>query len=333
MASFSPSSSLYPCVFLHSSRTVNTCYIRCRWLTRFIAYGDSIHTRRKTWLHLPGVTLLRLSSLFQPLRSHYRYADHSVSTQDACLRSLLCSPSENRGSHEQLCFRLISVTLSLSLSPLLGLCPFPAVCYHARCVSLLISCVIRVRTEAAFNSCAFISLSPFCHSSLFPLFLSPSPDLGDPTPAALIPKHPLTQTPPLHLSCLTQTRLALSQPLPIYLYHSMATNVTYPPLGDALPYAWAASLPATISEFRPYDASTWTPQQTTMWAAVVLLGLELLSWLIMQLAPFFSVLPLVGTHLDRFSKLDWCAIYRSRGSCSENSQVLAVRSRVLALCL
>jgi hypothetical protein len=87
----------------------------------------------------------------------------------------------------------------------------------------------------------------------------------------------------------------------------MATNVTSPPLGDALPYEWAGALPAIISEFRPYDASTWTPQQTAMWAAVVLLGLELLSWLIMQLAPFFSVLPLVGTHLDRFSKLDWYA--------------------------
>ena len=86
----------------------------------------------------------------------------------------------------------------------------------------------------------------------------------------------------------------------------MAANVSYPPLSEALPEAWAASLPPVLAAFRPYDASTWTLQQAALWSGAVLLGLELLSWLIMRLAPFFAVLPLVGTHYDKFTNLDLC---------------------------
>lgn len=89
---------------------------------------------------------------------------------------------------------------------------------------------------------------------------------------------------------------------------SVDTAVGVGTLGDVLPEGLAAQLPAFLSAFQPYDASTWSWPQAVLWTAVILLGLELLAWAMMRLAPFFSVLPVRAKHYDVFTPLDWAFV-------------------------
>mmetsp|Transcript_2150 Transcript_2150/g.5024 ORF Transcript_2150/g.5024 Transcript_2150/m.5024 type:complete len:258 (-) Transcript_2150:115-888(-) len=70
----------------------------------------------------------------------------------------------------------------------------------------------------------------------------------------------------------------------------------------------SAALLTWLGTFQYYDASSWQPWEYVAWCSVIVLGLELMAWLVSNVPPFFGpmMLPQRGKHLDVFTWKD-CA--------------------------
>jgi len=69
--------------------------------------------------------------------------------------------------------------------------------------------------------------------------------------------------------------------------------------------AFAAA--AWLSAFKIWDASTWEWYQYCVWAGVIMLGFEILQFLVFNVPPVFvgaNRIPIRGKHLDEFSSKD-----------------------------